>query len=122
MPLTVKILGILIVSLVIILLIRPELMKRMLEYVLKEPVFIYVAAVVRILIGSFLLLAASQCKIPIIILILGLLILAAGIFIFFVGQNRAKAMLTWVIEKTPTVHRLFAIVALIIGALLIYAA
>jgi hypothetical protein len=122
MPILVKILGIVIIGIVFIVLIRIDTLKRLLNFVLEQTTMIYVIGVIRIIIGSFLLLAASQCKIPVIILVIGLILLASGILVFLIGTERAKKMLGWMLAQTPVMQRVWVTAALIIGALMVYAA
>ena len=120
MPITVKIIGILVIALAIIFIARVDVLEKFIKHIIGENKMIYFGGVIRLVIGAFLLLAASQCKIPLLILILGIITLASGILIFFLGLEKIKGMLNWILERPQIVRRLLPIVALIYGALLAY--
>ena len=122
MPVLVRIFGIIIIGVVIIFLVKPEIVKKFLEYVKGEEKMIYIGGVVRIVIGAFLLLAASQCRIPLIVLILGIIAFATGIIILLIGISRVKKMLEWLSTKSINVLRTLMVIPLIFGVLMVYAA
>lgn len=121
MPLLVKILGIVLIALAILFLIRPKTIKQLLEFFMEGKI-IYFGGVIRLIIGVFFLLAASECKFPTIMIVLGILMLASGILIFLLGLERSRSFVRVVSEKSELVHRVLALAPLIIGILLVYAA
>lgn len=122
MAITIKILGIVIIGIAFILMIRIGAMKRLLEYMLAEVRSFYVVGIIRLTVGAFLLLAASQSRIPLIILILGILFLVSGILVFLIGTEKSKAYVSWVLQKSPLVHRLMLLLPILLAALMIYSA
>jgi hypothetical protein len=82
---------------------------------------LYLAGLIRILIGIFLVMAAAQCKIPLAVSLLGCLCLVGGMIIFIVGMERFKAMLHWWDTTPPHILRLITIIPIGIGLLLLYA-
>ena len=121
MVIFVKIVGILILVLSIMGIIYPDAMKKVALFFV-EGKRLYIVGVIRIIIGICLLLAASQAKIPIIILILGIIILVAGIFCFLIGPEKMKPKINAIMEKSANIRRLLAVIAFIIGALMVYSA
>jgi hypothetical protein len=120
MPILVKVVGIIIIAVAIILIVRTEVLEKFIKYILDEDKMIYFGGVIRLIIGAFLLLAASQCKIPLLILVLGIIILASGILVFLLGTDRVKKALGWILERPPIIKRLIPVIALLFGALLAY--
>jgi hypothetical protein len=82
---------------------------------------LYLAGLVRILIGIFLIMAAAQCKIPLVVSLLGCLCLVGGMLIFIVGMERFKAMLLWWDATPAAVLRVITFIPIGIGILLLYA-
>lgn len=119
MLILVKLIGLLIVAMGIIFLLSPKVLKQYIAF-WKQGKKIYALGVLRLLIGVVFLLTASQCRLVGVILTLGILILLKGIAIFVLGLEKIKSMLDWWGRKSPLVFRLLSLVALAIGALILY--
>lgn len=119
MLILVKLIGIVIIGIGIILLLNPKAINQIIACCQKGK-RLYIAGILRILIGVIFLLTASQCRLPGIVLVLGILILITGILIFILGLERVKSILNWWNKGMPLVIRLIGLVTLAIGALLIY--
>lgn len=120
MSLLVKILGILVIAMAVLIIIRPQALKKLIGF-FQEGKAIYLGAVSRLIIGVFLLLAASGCRYPSIVIALGIITLAMGILTFIIGIERCRAWLKAIGEKSELIHRLIAIIPLAFGILLVYA-
>lgn len=119
MLILVKLIGIVIVLMGVILLLSPGTMKQLIAF-WGQGKRIYMAGILRLLFGAILLLAASQCRLVGVVVILGILMLIGGTLIFVLGLARIKSILNWWDRRTPQVIRLMGLIILAIGALLIY--
>jgi len=72
--------------------------------------------------GVLLILASFSASIFWIPIILGSLILVAGVLIFAVGKARVHSVLDWAAALPEHKRRIIAIVAACVGALIIYSA
>ena len=82
---------------------------------------LYPAAGFRILFGSALVLAAPASRAPEFILILGIIVILAGVVMLFVGQNRFRKMIDWLVARGPSFVRLWGVLGIILGCALGYA-
>ena len=83
---------------------------------------LYVAALVRLSLGVLLLLAAPACRFTVLIQVLGVVAIFAVVVMFMLGQQRIDAMFDWWGRQSATIVRAWATVAVILGAVLIFAA
>lgn len=119
MVILVKLIGIFIAGMGIILLLSPKTIKRLVAFC-QQGKRVYISGLLRLLIGVILLLAASQCRLSGMVATLGILVLIGGILIFVLGIERTKALLNRWSNKSTLFLRLWGILALAIGVLLIY--
>jgi len=122
MVLFVKIIGILIISVAIIVMISPASIRKFLNWAMEDGKVIYFGGVVRLVIGIFLLLAASQCKIPIVIVILGILILATGISVFLMGLERCRKFLDYMLKRNDMALRFILLIPIVVAVLMLISA
>jgi uncharacterized protein YjeT (DUF2065 family) len=115
-----KIIAILIILDGIVLLFRPDFLKKYIE-IFTAGKKIYIAALIKAAVGAIFLFGASGCKIPAVIILFGILALGGAVFIVIAPQ-RAKAMAGWFAAKNNTTLRLFSLIYLFIGALLVFSA
>ena len=116
----ISVIGALIVLEGIVFLIKPQLLKPLLKFFAKGK-NIYVPAVLRVIFGVVFIYFAHNCRVSWLILILGILLCAAGIVMFMVKIDRLKAMLGWWEQRSLITLRLMAVVTLIIGGIIFYA-
>ena len=121
METVIKIIGIAIVVTGIAYLFRPDIMKRLMEF-FKKDARIYIAGLVRFVLGVVFLLAARECDRSAIIGALGVLFLAGGVLIFILGSERMRRILEWWLTKPVWIMQILAVVTAAFGALIIYAA
>jgi uncharacterized protein YjeT (DUF2065 family) len=117
----VKLLGIVMVVVGVINFLKPNLVKKCVDFLVKEK-WIYVGAILCFIIGIIFLSAASQCAIPWIVLLLGVISLAKGVAIFVLGQNKIKSILDSLLKKPANTLRGFALIKIAVGVIIIYAA
>ena len=81
-----------------------------------------IGGAVRVICGVLLILASFSAAIFWIPMILGSIMLIAGVLIFALGKARTHSLLDWVAGLPEHKRRIFAIVAACVGALIIYSA
>jgi hypothetical protein len=111
--------GLLIVAFGIVGAVTPGHLLDAVEWFV-TPVGLYVAAALRIVCGTVFLGAAPGARTPTMLRVLGILVLLNGILTLFIGLPRARAIFEWWAVQGPTVTRLWAALALAIGAFVIY--
>ena len=121
MPKVIFAIGILIVLEGIVLLLRPDIYKRVLEYFVKGMI-LYLAGVLKIVFGIVFLISAMSCNIPWIIIAMGIIALAGGVWVFAVKLEKVQSMISWLLEKPPLAIRLLGGLALLFGGVIIWAA
>ncbi len=117
----IKIIGIIVIVLGIAYLVKPGIMKWLLEF-FKKGSSIYIAGLLRFVLGVVFLLAARECSKPTIIGVLGVLFLLGGFLIFILGPKRTRPILEWWQRKPEWVMRALALLTAAFGVLIIYAA
>jgi uncharacterized protein YjeT (DUF2065 family) len=120
MALLAQLLGVLIVSLGIAVLFKPKILKIFSDFWVKDK-RLYLAGILRMMCGFILLLAAPKAKLFWLVTILGLLCLAKGILLFALKPGRIKSLINWWNEQPIQTIRALAILAIALGAWLIYA-
>ena len=105
----------------ILFLVRPDFLKPVLQFFRKGK-RLYLVSLVRIILAVIFFLAAQQCRIPWVIILFGVIMLISGILGFVMKLETAKDMLSWWEEKSPTTIRIIGLIALAIGAIIIYSA
>jgi hypothetical protein len=112
-----KIIAVLIVIDGIVIMFRPDLLKKYC-LIFSQGASIYLVAIIKALVGIAMLFGVSdQCRYEWVIIVFGILALADAVFIIAAPQ-KARAMAGFFAEKS----RLLSIIYLLIGALLVYAA
>ncbi len=116
-----KIVSILLVIDAIVILFRPDFVKKY-AALLAEGAKIYLDAALKAVFGAIFLFGVSdKCTLPWVIITFGILAIAGAVFIIAMPQ-KARNIAAWFGSKNTAVLRLFAIVYLLIGALLVYSA
>lgn len=115
----VKLFGIVMVVVGVIYFVKPSAMKKLADYFVQKK-RLKVGGVVAIVIGIIFLLAASQCTIPLVVTLFGILSLAKGILIFALGQQKIKSMVDTLTKKPPKTIRGYGLIEIALGVMLIY--
>jgi len=87
----------------------------------QRPAGLYAAAILRIVLGVALFLAAPTSRLPEVVRILGLIIFVSGLITPLFGLERFHRLLNWWSARGPTFMRVWAGFALAFGLLLAYA-
>ncbi len=120
MKITVWIIGALIVFEAVVLLIRPDYYRKLVK-LLARGRLMYIPAALVIVFGVIFLVYAMDCNIPWLIIVFGLIMLAKGIWLFAVKIDNVRATMQWLQERGDTTLRILGILALAIGAMILYA-
>lgn len=83
---------------------------------------LYGAVAARIVIGAVFIFASSTCSWPLAIGTIGVVILVAGFAGLFIGMQRIEALIAWSLKFSDSVLRAWAVIAVIFGAFVVYAA
>lgn len=119
MAIVIKIVGILIVLAGIVFFLRPEMMNRLLVF-FKKGKRVYFMGLVRFVLAIVFLLGAGQCDGKQVIAAFGILFLISGLLIFLLGAEKVGAILDWFLKQSVLLKRISAVIALVIGAAIIY--
>jgi hypothetical protein len=112
--------GVLIMAQGVLGLASPTMLAGVVGTIQIAPVM-YSAAVVRVLIGVILVLAASGSRAPKSLRCLGALIFLAGLLTPFIGLQFAQFVLAWWSDGGPAVVYVWAGALLLLGAFIVYA-
>ena len=89
--------------------------------VFQVPPMLYLAAAIRLVIGTILYCAAPESRAPIGVAIIGAIIFTGGVLTPFAGTWSAQLILDLWVTAGTIVARAFAVLAILIGAFVIYA-
>ena len=121
MDIVIKIIGIIFVAVGIVYLLKPDVMKWLMGF-FKKGKRIYFVGLIRFVLAVIFLLAANQCEIPWVIIGFGILFMISGLLVFTLGSERIKSILDWWQKQSPLLLRVMSIIALAVGAVIIYSA
>ncbi len=121
MDIVVKIVGIVVVFIGIVYLLKPGVLKSFIGF-FKKGKRIYFVALIRFVLAVIFLLAANQCKIPWVIIVFGILFMISGLLIFILRAERLKSILDWWQRQSSLLLRFMGLIALAVGAAIIYSA
>lgn len=121
MAVAVRVVGIVFVFASLVYLLKPDVMKRILEF-FKKGKRLYIAGLIRFALAIVFLLAARECDITWVIVVFGILFLIEGLLIFILGPEKIRAMIDWWQKQSVLLLRVIAVIALAIGGVIIYSA
>ncbi len=117
----IKSIGILIAVIGVVFVTMPSLALRFIAFA-KQGKRVYVGGVVRIVFGGLLIWASPVARIMWIPLVLGIVMVIAGILIFVLGVEKIHRVLIWWEGKSEEFRRGWAVAVAVIGVFLIYSA
>jgi len=113
--------GVLIVSAGLAILVAPGKWKKLFTSIARGK-FLYAAAAVRITIGVLFVMAADMTRTPMVTKVIGALVIAAGVAIPIIGPKKLEIFIKLMLARMGSMLRLLGIVAVAIGAFLIWTA
>ena len=121
MDIVIRVIGIVFVFMTIVYFLKPDIMKRLMEF-FKQGRRMYFAAIIRLVLAVVFLLAARQCRQFWVIFAFGILFIISGLLIFILGLEKVKSYVSWWQKQPVMLLRVMAVVGLAIGAIIIYSA
>ena len=112
--------GITICAVCVLSIYSPNRLFKVVKTVSKKNWLIFVASITRLLLGAVLIFAAPDTRFPVVFIALGALSILSAIIILFVGRDRISVLMTWVERLSPLSHRLWLLLGVAFGGLLIY--
>ena len=100
-----------------ILMLRPDMVKRLIEYV-KEGSRIYAVGVLRIIVGLILMSVSPQSRITWVVFLLGLLAAASGIAIFVLKKENSLRLADRILSGPADKLNRLGLIPLLLGILL----
>lgn len=114
-----KLIAFLMMAAGVMFLVNPKAMKSYVDFWLQGS-RMRKGGLVNLIIGIALLIAAPQCKVPIVITLMGLISLIKGIALFTFGLEKVKAATIKWRDKPHGQVRLFALLPIGLGFLLLW--
>jgi uncharacterized protein YjeT (DUF2065 family) len=121
MDIVIQSLGIVFALAGIVYLLRSDVMKWLMEF-FKQGKRMYFAGLIRFALAIVFLVGARECKRFWVIFAFGILFIISGLLVFIIPLEKIKAYIGWWQKKSPLLLRLMALIALAIGAVIIYSA
>jgi len=121
MQIVIRIIGILMFLAGILFLVNPQFIKQIIIF-LQKGYRIYFVGMLRIAMAIIFLLGARHCGMTHVIVVLAILFLLSGLSIFMLGSGKIQRILKWYLRQPIFFLRILALVPLILGSLIIYAA
>ncbi len=121
MDIAIKSLGILIALMGVAYLLRPEIIKRLMNF-FKKGRRIYLPGLLRFALAIVFFLGARECRYFWVIFASGIIFLTGGLLIFTLGPERIRRILDWYQEQPMLIFRVIALIVLAFGAVIIYSA
>ena len=121
METVIKAIGTFIACMGLLYLIRPDILKAIMNF-FSQGSRLYLAALVRFALAIVFFIGARECDVTWVIVIFGVIFLFSGILIFMLGLKRAKEILQWYLTQQDFVFRFLSIIVLGVGLIIVYAA
>lgn len=118
MDIAIKSLGIVITLMGVSYLLRPGIIKHLMNF-FKKGRRIYLPGLLRLALAVVFFLGARECRYPWVIFASGIIFLAGGVLIFTLGAGRVRWLLDWYAEQPVLIFRVIAVVVLAFGAVII---
>lgn len=120
MEILVTVLGAVAVVIGLLGLVMPQSITALVENYWSHSTRFRLAVIARFVIGTLLFVIAPECRLPLVVQILGAVTVAAAVVLIFVGQKRLDSFIAWWLARRRLI-RTSAVFAVIFGSLLVYA-
>ncbi len=121
MSMIIWIIGLLMGLAGILFVIKPEAARFVMRF-MRQGNRIYVASVLRIIIAVIFLSGARESGVPWLIMLLGVLILVAGMLGFAIGREKQQRLVAWWEHQPAVVLRLVGMIPIVMGGLVVWGA
>ena len=112
--------GLLITAAGVVVSLVPSAVIRFAQHAV-TPFELYASAITRVGIGVVFIVAAPTCRLPRLLRVFGMIAVMAGLVTPFLGVARAQTIADWVSHQGLGLVRSFGLLALAIGAAIVYA-
>jgi len=102
-------------------LINPDIVFGFLRNNTDNPAIHWIAVLVRLAVGTLLIIQARQSRFPLTIEVLGWVFVIAGIALALIGSTRFRRLLSWVLANLVAFGRIAGIVAIVFGGFIVFA-
>lgn len=102
------------------MVLKPDWMKRTMDFFTARHRF-QAAAVLKLIIGVVFLVLATQSRMPWVIILIGILIAVGNLWALLINPDTARNFMLWWQKKPFWVYRLWGIMGVIFGGIIIYA-
>jgi uncharacterized membrane protein YgdD (TMEM256/DUF423 family) len=116
----VKVFGVVLAFFGITVLVRPSVLDSFLIF-WQQGNRLQFAVLMRFVMGSVLVTAAPRCRLPGVILIVGVVLFVSGVAGLVVGPERLRSLARCYADRSPMVKRLWAVVSTALGVLVLHA-
>ena len=86
-----------------------------------SPGGVWIAAAIRLVLGLALWFAAPVSRAPLLLQVLGVVAIVAAVVLPLMGVERFKAMVSWWVDLSPAAQRVWSLVAVAFGAVILWA-
>lgn len=116
-----KFIGITVALLAIIIFFNQEMLKKIIFYI-KQGYRIYWSIGLKVLSGVVFLAASSQCRLSGVIKAMGILYIVGPIVVLLFGRDKLTTYCDWWLRRPPVIFRIWSLLTLTVGGLIIYSA
>jgi uncharacterized protein YjeT (DUF2065 family) len=121
MAVVIKIIGMFFVLVAVGYLLKPGIMKWLIEFFSRGN-RVYFAALTRFALAVVFLLAARECRQFRVIFAFGLLFIISGLLIIVLGPRKLRPVFEWWLRQSLLLYRVLAVITLAIGVVIILSA
>jgi len=121
MAIVIRIIGIFFIAVAIIYFLKPNVLKGIMQF-FRQGKRLYLAGLIRFILAIVFLVAARECDITWVIVAFGILFIISGLLIFLLGLEKTKSIIDWYQKQSVLFLRVLALIALTLGAIIIYSA
>jgi mannose/fructose/N-acetylgalactosamine-specific phosphotransferase system component IIC len=120
MQYSVWIVGALVAAWGVAVAIKPQWMKRVMDFFVVGRRF-WLGAAAKVAIGIIFLVFARECREPGIIIAIGVIIVVSNLFVLTLEPEKVHRMMAYFQKQPPWIYRTWGVVAALFGGLLLYA-
>ncbi len=119
MNIAIKIIGVGIAFMGILYLIKPDVMKKVIEF-FKKGKRVYLTAILRFALAVIFLVGANSCRNFWGIFAFGIVFIISGLLIFILRAEKTKAILNWYSKQPNLILRFLGLITSAFGLLIFY--
>lgn len=121
MQIAIKSLGVLFILMGVVYFLRPGIIKSLTAF-FKKGKRVYLAGLLRFALAVVFLVGARGCRSFWIIFACGMIFLLGGLVVFALGPEKIRRILDWYAKQSDVVFRAIAVIVLIFGVVIVFAA